>query len=118
MAEKKHEVNLDYLRKKIDEYGGVSEVARKMGYSKSLICLHYNGTRSVSIDSIVEYAKLFNVSTDRLLGLPAEESEEQSIDRVSDYTGFPTDVIQSMHEGEFTEKLVNEISRCCMEVLK
>lgn len=118
MAEKKHEVNLDYLRKKIDEYGGVSEVARKMGYSKSLICLHYNGTRSVSIDSIVEYAKLFNVSTDRLLGLPAEESEEQFIDRVSDYTGFPTDVIQSMHEGEFTEKLVNEISRCCMEVLK
>ena len=99
MAEKKHEVNLDYLRKKIDEYGGVSEVARKMGYSKSLICLHYNGTRSVSIDSLVEYAKLFNVSTDRLLGLPTEESEEQFIDRVSDYTGLSTDVIQSMHEN-------------------
>ncbi len=99
MAEKKHNVNLDYLQRKIDEYGGVSEVARKMGYSKSLICLHYNGTRSVSIDSLVEYAKLFNVSTDKLLGLPTEESEEQFIDRVSDYTGLSTDVIQDMHVG-------------------
>ena len=99
MAEKKYNVNLDYLKKKIDEYGGVSEVARKMGYSKSLICLHYNGTRSVSIDSLIDYAKLFNVSTDKLLGLPTKESEEQFIDRVSDYTGLSTDVIQSMHEN-------------------
>lgn len=95
----KNKVNLTLLRLLIDEYGGVSEVARKMGYSKSLICLHYNGTRSVSIDSLVEYAKLFNVSTDKLLGLSAEPVSEKLL-TASEYTNLPMSIVNQLHENE------------------
>ena len=99
MAQKERNVNRDYLRKKIDEYGGISEVARKTGLPRSLVCEHYSGKRNVSFDSLIAYCNNLNLSADMFLKLPTEETEERFIDRISDYTGLSTDVIQSMHEN-------------------
>lgn len=95
----KNKVNLTLLRMLIDECGGISEVARKMGYSISLISHHYNGTKSVSIDSLVEYAKLFNVSTDKLLGLSDEPASEKLL-LASEYTNLPMGTVNQLHDNE------------------
>ena len=46
-----------------------AELAKKLGLTKSVISAYENGLRLLSYDVLIHIAKIFNVSTDYLLGL-------------------------------------------------
>ena len=46
-----------------------AELAKKLGLTKSVISAYENGLRLPSYDVLIHIAKIFNVSTDYLLGL-------------------------------------------------
>ena len=46
-----------------------AELAKKLGLTKSVISASENGLRLPSYDVLIHIAKIFNVSTDYLLGL-------------------------------------------------
>ena len=45
------------------------QLANKIGFSQSIIAQWENGTKIPSIEALINFAKLFNCSTDYLLGL-------------------------------------------------
>lgn len=46
-----------------------AELAKKLGLTKSVISAYENGLRLPSYDVLIHIARIFNVSTDYLLGL-------------------------------------------------
>lgn len=52
------------------------ELAKKMGFDKSIMSKIENGTRKVSSDELRKLSKIFNVSADYLLGNENESSEK------------------------------------------
>ena len=55
-----------------------SELANKIGTSKSVICAYENGSRRPSFEVLVKLALLFNVTSDYLLGIEQKSSIDLS----------------------------------------
>lgn len=53
------------------------QLAQKLGLTKSVISAYENGIRMPSYDVLIQTARIFNVSTDYLLGV---EQKSQGID--------------------------------------
>lgn len=54
------------------------QVARKLGLTKSVISAYETGTRQPSYDVLINISKLFQVSTDYLLGLDSPDDLDLS----------------------------------------
>ncbi len=51
-----------------------TQLAERMGTSKSMISYYENQDRSPSPEALIKLSKIFHVSTDYLLGLESEQS--------------------------------------------
>lgn len=59
-----------------------AQLAQKLGLTKSVISAYENGLRLPSYDILINIAKIYNVSTDYLLGLePKQEIDLSGLSR-------------------------------------
>ena len=75
-----------------------SELGNKLGFTKSTISLYESGKTYPDYDTLIELSKMFNVSTDYLLGI----SNDRSIVNMDRYLG---DKIISLHNELKHEKI-------------
>lgn len=106
------DVRYDRLRDLIDTFDRRQDIADKIGVTVATVTKHHNyyddpakGT-AVSIQTLVKYAKFFNVSTDYLLGLTDAKNQSRisAEDVAEDYTGLSKDVLQGLHSIKETSK--------------
>ena len=88
------------------------EIADELGVDQSYITKQYNGDRQITLEYVVKFAKLFNVSSDYLLGLSDVASVDANVKAICDYTGlseFSVEVLNDYVKGatEFKRKFVD-----------
>ena len=90
----KMNITTERLRNLIDKTGQTREyIAQNIGCDTSMVTKHYNGSRNITVDYVVKYAKHFSVSTDYLLGLTNAETTDKDIRYICDYTGLTEDAV-------------------------
>ena len=67
-----------------------------MGCDVSTITKHYNGTRNLTTDFIVMYARYFNVSADWLLGLSEVRTVSPDTAMICRVTGLDDKAVQTL----------------------
>lgn len=96
MSDKKF--NNRNLREAIDNSGMTREqIADKVQCDTSSITKYYNGDRYPKTDVIIKLAKLFNVSTDYLLGVTDVTTTDKDLQFVCDYTGLKEETIKQLN---------------------
>lgn len=96
--------DLKNLRGLIETKKSRSEIAAALGCDVSTITKHYNGSRDVTSEYVLKYAKYFNVSTDYIFGLTdyttALDSEDGKIIRmICDYTGLDENSLSTLKKA-------------------
>ena len=98
MCDKK-DVTVERLRRLIDETGLARQaIADEMGCDVSTVTKHYNGTRNLTIDFIVMYARYFNVSSDYLLGLSEVRTVSPDTAMICRVTGLDDKAVRTLSE--------------------
>lgn len=77
-----------------------TQVAEKMHVKRQIIGYHESGERQPNIDDIVFYAKLYNVSSDYLLGLSDAATTDITVQEICKRTGFDEDLIEFLQKGK------------------
>lgn len=95
----KTNVTVERLRKLIDETELPRQaIADEMGCDVSTVTKHYNGTRNLTIDFIVMYARYFNVSSDYLLGLSEVRTVSPDTAMICRVTGLDDKAVRTLSE--------------------
>lgn len=98
MCDKK-DITVERLRRLIDETGLARQaIADEMGCDVSTVTKHYNGTRNLTIDFIVMYARYFNVSSDYLLGLSEVRTVSPDTAMICRVTGLDDNAVRTLSE--------------------
>lgn len=93
----KTDMTVQRLRKLIDDTGlARQDIADEIGCDVSTITKHYNGTRNITTDFIVMYAKYFKVSTDYLLGMTDAKTTDKDRRYITDVTGLSEGAVDSL----------------------
>ena len=93
----KTDMTVQRLRKLIDDTGlARQEIADRIGCDVSTITKHYNGTRNITTDFIVMYAKYFEISTDYLLGMTDAKTTDKDRRYITDVTGLSEDAVGAL----------------------
>lgn len=87
------------------------EVAKELQVQRQIISYYETGTRQPNIDDIVKLAKLYNTSTDYLLGLSENQTTNKDVKAICNYTGLNENVICELNSK------VNSML-CCKEKLE
>lgn len=67
---------IDLLTRLKDEQNlSISEIARRVGMAKSAVSRYYNKSREFPLNRAAEFAKVFGVSTEYLLGLDVNDNQ-------------------------------------------
>lgn len=104
MSDKKF--NNRNLREAIDKSRMTREqIADKVQCDTSSITKYYNGDRYPKTDVIIKLAKLFNVSTDYLLGVTDVATTDKDLRFVCDYTGLKEKTVINLN---FVKRDFNE----------
>ena len=97
-------ITTERLKKLIDETGQTREyIAQDISCDTSMVTKHYNGSRNITVDYVIKYAKHFGVSTDYLLGVSAAQTNDKDIEYICDYIGLSVEAVEELHQC--TEKL-------------
>ena len=106
MSDKKF--NNRNLREAIDNSRMTREqIADKVQCDTSSITKYYNGDRYPKTDVIIKLAKLFNVSTDYLLGVTDVATTDKDLKFVCDYTGLDEKSINFFHFNNSIKEKTN-----------
>ncbi|MGN0467990.1 MAG: helix-turn-helix domain-containing protein [Acutalibacteraceae bacterium] len=100
MSYKKNDniVSVMRLQELIDKSGLTrEEIANKLNIGASTVTQYRNGKRHLTIEAVIKFADLFNVSADYLLGLTNAKTKDTNIKAVCDYTGLNDEAIQTLH---------------------
>ena len=98
----KMNITVERLRTLIDETELPRQaIADEMGCDVSTITKHYNGTRNLTTDFIVMYARYFNVSADWLLGLSEVRTVSPDTAMICRVTGLDDKAVRTL--GEINE---------------
>lgn len=93
----KTDMTVQRLRKLIDDTGlARQDIADEIGCDVSTITKHYNGTRNITTDFIIMYAKYFKVSTDFLLGMTDAKTTDKDRRYITDVTGLSEGAVDSL----------------------
>lgn len=96
-----NDIILQRVRNLIDTSGCSRQViANAIGCDVSTITKQYNGDRIITVDYIIKYATIFNVSADYLLGLSNTPTTDKNIQFVCDYTGLEENTIEKLRKGK------------------
>lgn len=86
------------LRKAIELSGMTrEEIAKNVGCDTSSITKYYNGDRYPKTDIIIKLSKLFNCSTDYLLGVSSVATSDKDIQYICEYTGLDEKAVEKLH---------------------
>lgn len=93
----------------------LKELAEKIGVAESTVSLYENGKREPSLDILKKIAKIFNVSTDYLLGNGQNNVEEllpkENTITVFGYGGKRRDYHLSEENAKLLEQLAEKMSK-------
>ena len=93
----KMNITVERLRTLIDETELPRQaIADEMGCDVSTVTKHYNGTRNLTTDFIVMYARYFNVSADWLLGLSEVRTVSPDTAMICRVTGLDDKAVQTL----------------------
>ena len=86
------------LKNAIDKSGMTREqIAENVGCDTSSITKYYNGDRYPKTDIIIKLSKLFNCSTDYLLGVSDVATSDKDLQYICDYVGLSEEVVNKLH---------------------
>lgn len=86
------------LRKAIELSGMTrEEIAKNVGCDTSSITKYYNGDRYPKTDIIIKLSKLFNCSTDYLLGVSNVATSDKDMQYICEYTGLDEKAVEKLH---------------------
>ena len=92
-------ITTERLKKLIEKTGQTREfIANSIGCDTSMVTKHYNGSRNITVDYVVKYAKHFGVSTDYLLGVSAAQTNDKDIEYICDYIGLSVGAVEVLHD--------------------
>lgn len=103
------------LKKAIDDSGMTREqIAESVGCDTSSITKYYNGNRYPKTDVIIKLAKLFNCSTDYLLGVSKAFTSDNELKFICDYTKLSELTIEHIQnmQAMFDYDIVNYLFEC------
>lgn len=75
-----------------------TELANKLNCNKQLISKFESGERRLSMTMLIAYADFFNVSTDYLLGLQKEPTNDPNVIAATEYTGLTKEAAESLNK--------------------
>lgn len=75
------------------------EIAQELSCMREVVSYYENGQRNISVTALIKLAKLFNVSSDYLLGLSDVKSTDTNIKSICDYTGLSETAINNLHNS-------------------
>jgi repressor LexA len=70
----------------------ISEIARRTGMAKSAISRYFNKSREFPVNKVDDFAKVFNVTPEEILGIKKETdglSVDEAVDNLRAYQGKP-----------------------------
>lgn len=70
----------------------ISEIARRTGMAKSAISRYFNKSREFPVNKVDDFAKVFNVTPEEILGIKKETdglSVDEAVDNLRAYQGRP-----------------------------
>ncbi len=73
------------------------ELAKQLDVSDNVISYWCCGSRKPSIEQIIQIAKLFNCSTDYLLGVSNVATSDKDIQYICEYTGLDEKAVEKLH---------------------
>lgn len=74
------------------------ELAEKTGCSRQAIAQYMDGSNAPNIDKLILIAEFFNVSIDYLVGKDKEQTEEEFVQSIVNYTGLEENSIEVLHK--------------------
>lgn len=77
----------------------LDELAKEFGASRQTVSKWLSGDSIPNIDALVKMAKLYNVSTDYLLGVSDTMSADVSVKAAMEYTGLSEAAVEWLHIG-------------------
>lgn len=129
MEVSKNNKNKDKLNKEIGERIGIArtqckekysqeKVAQKLGIARVNYTAIENGNRRININQIIELSKLFNVSTDYLLGLLPEPSKNVEIKAINEKYGLSKKALinlEAMQQHKFFDDTLIDTTNKLLE---
>lgn len=85
------------------------QIADKVQCDTSTITKYYNGDRCPKADVIIKLAKLFNVSTDYLLGITRTATTDKDMRFICDYTGLDEKTVKILNTLKENDKYINSV---------
>lgn len=73
------------------------EIAQEIGCDTSSITKYYNGSRYPKTDTIIKLAKLFNCSTDYLLGVSDVATTDKDVQFICEFTGLNEETVYHLN---------------------
>lgn len=73
------------------------ELAEKTGCSRQAIAQYMDGSNAPNIDKLILIADFFNVSIDYLVGKDKEQTEEEFVQSIVNYTGLEEKSVEVLH---------------------
>lgn len=73
------------------------EIAQEVGCDTSSITKYYNGSRYPKTDTIIKLAKLFNCSTDYLLGVSDVATTDKDVQFICEFTGLNEETVYNLN---------------------
>lgn len=74
------------------------ELAEKTGCSRQAIAQYMDGSNAPNIDKLILIAEFFNVSIDYLVGKDKEQTEEELVQSIVNYTGLDEISVRELHK--------------------
>ena len=118
----KNSVIIERFQELVNSSGKTRQtIAKDLSCDTSTVTKQYNGDMNISVDYLVKYAKYFNVSTDYLLGLTNEATNNTEMRAITDYTGLSGKAINNLNKllkqfkgeilGQNAQKEIEEIEK-------
>lgn len=73
------------------------ELAEKTGCSRQAVAQYMDGSNAPNIDKLILIADFFNVSIDYLVGKDKEQTEEELVQSIVNYTGLDENSVEVLH---------------------
>lgn len=96
---------ISYLnRLRTEQHVSISELARKVGMSKSTVSLYFNGTRQFPVNRLDEFAKALHTTPEKVLGVTDNLVKRDKSDKLyplaADLTSVPIPIIGEIACGD------------------
>ena len=87
------------------------ELAEKTGCSRQAVAQYMDGSNAPNIDKLILIAEFFNVSIDYLVGKDKEQTEEELVQSIVNYTGLSEKAVDVLHFYKDYETICPTVNR-------